>query len=373
MNKRDIVNLIKRAFDKTPMPSPENVMLMGEGALGDMPTGDAWYVMRSFAGKRWQDLTADELRTGHAALSMMTPEGLRYYLPAYLTMILNDPEAADVEIDKTRWTISPPPFGFGHLEAFETRISLLSLPERIAVAYFFEYLRRSDEFGFFGDEPINRITNYWLKYYPTPMPVEASDFLGDVKPLRARPKDLGKRLLLTTIKEAFVDAPLPSEGQLTKPGRMSIPGTFKDQSTVTRFLRGRSWRSLTAADINYLSGSLPLMTPEGVHYYLPGFLTAIIKEQTQVLGNALKSTVWALSPPPFGTSSQEDFDERISLLTEPQRSSISNFFEYLRFTEFFLSQFLGSEPYEYLTYFWDSPECYRGVTDAMTLDTKKIP
>ena len=367
MTKRDVVNLIKRAFAQTPRPAPENVMLMGSGALGDWPTGDAWYVMRSFAGKRWQDLTAEELRTGHAALSMMTPEGLRYYLPAYLMLVLNDPEEADVETDKTRWAISPPPFGHGPLEAFETRISLLSLPERIAVAYFFEYLRRSDGFGLYGDEPINRVTYYWLRYYPTLMPVEASDFLCDVKPLRARYKDISKRLLLTTIKEAFADVPLPSESQLTKPGdRMLIPGTFKSQSSVSRFLRGRPWRSLTAADINYLSGSLPLMTPGGVQYYLPGFLTAIIKEPTRVLGSALKSTVWALSPPPFGTSSQEDFDERISSLTYSQRISIGDFFNYLRFTEFFLSQFLGNEPYQYLTCFWDSPDCYSGFTDVPT-------
>ena len=340
-------------------------MLMGAGALGDKPTGDAWYVMRSFAGKRWQDLTAEELRTGHAALSMMTPEGLRYYLPAYLILIVNDPEEADVERDKTRWSISPPPFGFGPLEAFETRVNLLSLQERIAVAYFFEYLRRSDEFDLFSDEPINRITYYWLQYYPTPMPVEARDFLRDVKPLRARSKDISKRLLLTTIKTAFADVPLPSESQLTKPGdRMLIPGTFESQSSVSRFLKGRPWRSLTAADINSLSGSLPLMTPKGVQYYLPGFLTAIIKEPTRVLGSALKSTVWALSPPPFGISSQEDFDERITLLTFDQRASIGEFFNYLRYTEYFLSQFLGSEPYQYLTCFWDSSECYSGFTDV---------
>jgi hypothetical protein len=56
-------------------------------------------VARFHAGKRWPEITLDHLRTGYAGdptacLAFMTPEGWRYYLPAYLTLAL-DWEAAD--------------------------------------------------------------------------------------------------------------------------------------------------------------------------------------------------------------------------------------------------------------------------------------
>jgi hypothetical protein len=335
---------------------------MGDGALGDSPTGDAWYVMRAFVGKRWQDLTTEELRTGHDALGMMTPEGFRYYLPAYLVLTLQDPKEADVEADKTRGAISPPPFDYGDLEAFETRISLLSLQERIAIAYFCEYLRRSEEHIPFSDEPIDRVTYYWQRYYLSPELIEANEFLRSVKPLRAESKSVSKRDLINTIKEAFADVAMPSAEQLSIPAKWKLyPWIALDEISLARFLKGKRWQSLNSSDVNHLSGSLKVMTPEGIRYYLPGFLTAIIEEPTRILDNALKSTVWALSPPPFGVSSKEDFDERIRLLTHDKRICISDFFNYLRYTEYFLSQFWGSEPYQHLTCFWDSPECYRAL------------
>jgi hypothetical protein len=56
-------------------------------------------IARFHRGKRWPEITLDHLRTGYpgdptACLAFMTPEGWRYYLPAYLTIAL-DWEAAD--------------------------------------------------------------------------------------------------------------------------------------------------------------------------------------------------------------------------------------------------------------------------------------
>jgi hypothetical protein len=207
MRKLDIVKIITNAFADTPMPAEEKIMRWGSGSnegqangwrapreLWDAvvraqsvvgkksakelaalrrwveyveqtkPGDDFAWVWKGLAGKRWQDLKPKDIRSGHAALSMMTPEGAQYFLPAYLILIITKPDRADWEIDKTIHFLSPPPFGFETKEQFEANIGLLSELQRVAISHFFEYVRSSPVLFGEGDSPHDRLTTYWLKY-----------------------------------------------------------------------------------------------------------------------------------------------------------------------------------------------------------------
>lgn len=355
MKKDEIVDLIERAFHGTPMPTPENLVQMGADAVTEDPGTDQQFAASKLMNRHWEDFTATDVRQVSDALSIMTPEAIRYYLPAYMIAVIKDPSSADFAIDTTKWNLSPPPFGYSSLEAFEKRISVLSPGQRTAIAYFFEYLRRQPQYGVTGDKPTDRVTCYWLRYYPTPLSDEVQALVRGVEPVRATPTFVDEQSTIEEIEEAFRDVPRPSSKQLTRPGvKMSLPGTWQGPEGVTYRLQGRRWGSLTPDDVIALDGALPMLTPEAFQYYLPSFLTLLLKSPHTIGSSALKSTVWAVSPPPFGTSSIEDFEERIGLLTVPQGWAINTFVEYLRETEFYLSQFLGDENYQHLTFFWSS-------------------
>lgn len=87
--KAEICAAIERAFAARRHPGDERIGRDGAGCAHDEGT----YVANFFRGKRWQDVTYPAIRQGYegpdyALFSFMVPEGLAYYLPAFLVMAL---------------------------------------------------------------------------------------------------------------------------------------------------------------------------------------------------------------------------------------------------------------------------------------------
>ena len=80
-----LVERIEAAFENVPPPRTERIVT---------PTYDDEGVTAFFDGKRWKDLSIDDLRTHHVALSFFSPEAFHYYLPAFMLAELRDPIAA---------------------------------------------------------------------------------------------------------------------------------------------------------------------------------------------------------------------------------------------------------------------------------------
>jgi hypothetical protein len=114
-------------------------------------------------GKRWQEITLGHLRDGYpgdstACLTFMTPEGWRYYLPAYVLMALDWEESDAIgdavvgalthprarEASFTRVArdlgLEPEDVLAAHSSRFEERISGLSARELEAVRLVLEHL-----------------------------------------------------------------------------------------------------------------------------------------------------------------------------------------------------------------------------------------
>lgn len=53
-------------------------------------------VAAKLGGRRWQDLGASDLEGEADALSFLSAEGFRYYLPAFMMVTLQDPSSADL-------------------------------------------------------------------------------------------------------------------------------------------------------------------------------------------------------------------------------------------------------------------------------------
>jgi hypothetical protein len=59
------------------------------------------------AGMRWQEIPADVIRRYPTALLLLTPQGFRFLLPAYLLAALRDPEEVDVLPELVFLTLTP--------------------------------------------------------------------------------------------------------------------------------------------------------------------------------------------------------------------------------------------------------------------------
>ena len=164
--------MIKQAFVGVPMPPPEKLMVGGEWPIDMVKKGQTWGDQAGIANllleKQWQQVDFEKMSRESAPFSMMTPEAVHYYLPAFLIYAITNPETANTET--LRMELSSSPFSYCTLEEVEKRYSLLTLPQREAVAQYLEYVREQPEYGTMyneSEDPIDCVTNYWHDNYLT--------------------------------------------------------------------------------------------------------------------------------------------------------------------------------------------------------------
>jgi hypothetical protein len=96
-----IAQEIRAAFSSTPYSGDDNIG-------GDDPF-DGVLVEQDFKGKHWRDITLEILLKHHNKLPFLSPQGYRYYLPAYLLGVLYHFEDVDLDVlpSKLIRTLSP--------------------------------------------------------------------------------------------------------------------------------------------------------------------------------------------------------------------------------------------------------------------------
>lgn len=99
----DILRQIDKAFTNREYPGDENITCCTydkkNGGKFDGPCGECVQIAAFFRGKFWRELSAKELRSQSGAGSLFTVKAYCYYLPAYLTAALQNPEELDVCVD----------------------------------------------------------------------------------------------------------------------------------------------------------------------------------------------------------------------------------------------------------------------------------
>jgi hypothetical protein len=87
----NILHEMDAAFPDSGPPAEDRLVLK---ASADAP--DAGELREEFAGRTWKSLTLEFLRRHTLAIFLMTPEAFRYYLPAYMSVSITNPDEADV-------------------------------------------------------------------------------------------------------------------------------------------------------------------------------------------------------------------------------------------------------------------------------------
>ena len=131
-----IVRQIQEAFAATELPPPETMINNHCCECAD--------VSAAFAGKRWPEVTLDDVMRGRE-IALLTPAAWRYYLPAFLTWTIRAPETVDVLQDNLVYQLEPPRDGQGVPEWFNERAVDFSAEQRRAIVGFLEWYRDRDE------------------------------------------------------------------------------------------------------------------------------------------------------------------------------------------------------------------------------------
>jgi uncharacterized protein DUF6714 len=191
----DVATLLRHmeeGFGGLPYPGDENIVASRDGSA------DAERLWKALKGLHWRDVPFEVLEGARWSVSSLSPEGFRFYLPAYMTFSILDPSRADVipgclvqaltapdasDIDKMgKGMLLLPPmyrrpeqeewmlrtmerlYASGEWERFFfERLSLFDRAQSRVIREFLEYIENTSE-GYYGEDVATAIARYWYQF-----------------------------------------------------------------------------------------------------------------------------------------------------------------------------------------------------------------
>src|SRR5262245_42418282 len=87
----------------------------------------------------WRELPDDLVEREYAALSFLSPDGFRHFIPAYMGFALRRLDSGAAAVDSTIWSLAPVFYEDAAIQAFTvSKFASLSDAQRAAVAAFLE-------------------------------------------------------------------------------------------------------------------------------------------------------------------------------------------------------------------------------------------
>ena len=131
-----VIDRIREAFADTALPPHDTLINNHCCECAD--------VSAAFAGKRWTEVTLDDVMRGRE-IALLTAAAWRYYLPAFLIWTIREPKIVDVLQDNLEFQLAPPVDGHGVPEWFAQRAPGFSTEQRSAIAAFLDWSRERAE------------------------------------------------------------------------------------------------------------------------------------------------------------------------------------------------------------------------------------
>src|SRR5437879_1838453 len=91
LDPSDLRLRIDETFGGMPYPGDEQIVSGRDG--------ECWEIKSALKGRHWRDVSFEILDSLREALALMSPEGFRFYLPAYMIISVMDYYRADVISD----------------------------------------------------------------------------------------------------------------------------------------------------------------------------------------------------------------------------------------------------------------------------------
>jgi hypothetical protein len=132
IDSRSVRAEIEAAFCDVPQPDRDQLVY-------DASYPDVAAIRDAFAGRAWKELDVSFLRSNVEAVNFLTPEGLRYYLPAFMIASMLEPKRADVIPLFLCLSLTPPKSGGSDFSGFRRRMEVFNPPQENAIREYLNY------------------------------------------------------------------------------------------------------------------------------------------------------------------------------------------------------------------------------------------
>jgi hypothetical protein len=96
-------------------------------------------IVRLYPVPHWREMPDDLVETEYAALSFLSPDGFRHFIPAYMGFTLRRLDSGAAAVDSTIWSLAPVFYEDAAIQDFTvSKFATLSEPQREAIVAFLE-------------------------------------------------------------------------------------------------------------------------------------------------------------------------------------------------------------------------------------------
>jgi hypothetical protein len=150
---------------------------------------------------------------------------------------------------------------------------------------------------------------------------------------------MDKKALIKQIQDAFANVPYPADGNISQSSCGGTGQRCEECQNIQDAFVSKRWQDLRPNFVLQFYDSLPLLTPNGLRYFLPAYLFAGLTNDYDLVA---EFTIYALCPPiqlqpeedkwykKFGETKYEYFIHRMQGYTSEQKAAIAS---YLRFQQ----------------------------------------
>jgi hypothetical protein len=125
---------IEAAFGDAPRPSNED--LLHEHCMDDND------IVHLYPLAHWREMPDELVESEYAALSFLSPDGFRHFIPAYMGFTLRHLDSGAAAVDSTIWSLAPVFYADPGLRDFVvSKLASLTESQRAAVLAFLETIR----------------------------------------------------------------------------------------------------------------------------------------------------------------------------------------------------------------------------------------
>jgi hypothetical protein len=149
---RSALAQIGEAFADAPRPSNDD--LLHEQCMDDNDIAELYPV------EHWRDMPDELVESEYAALSFLSPDGFRHFIPAYMGFTLRRLGSGAAAVDSTIWSLAPVFYDDASLQDFTiSKFSTLTDAQRAAVIAFLEAVREQGD-NYVADEATKAL-DWW--------------------------------------------------------------------------------------------------------------------------------------------------------------------------------------------------------------------
>jgi hypothetical protein len=143
---------IESAFGDAPRPSNDD--LLHERCMDDND------IVHLYPVAHWLEMPDELVESEYAALSFLSPDGFRHFIPAYMGFTLRHLTSGAAAVDSTIWSLAPVFYADAGLQDFVvSKLASLTEGQRAAVIAFLEAIRELGD-DYVADQAGQALT-YW--------------------------------------------------------------------------------------------------------------------------------------------------------------------------------------------------------------------